>query len=166
MDLIYLRFNYLDIQKHVSLSWQELKYAVDNNIIKADSIIKHAIFILDEGIIGYDIVLELAILDIYDDTTDQITKLIDLEEEQDIEDIKAKWLYLILWVLYQKRNEYNNALEIVEEIYCEFDYPPSISTFVRYMPSDESDLGNYEVNEARMYDKWKQYLLTEELKYK
>jgi hypothetical protein len=166
MNLSHFKFDYLDIREHVSLSWKEMKYAVDNNLIDAESLVKHAVFVLDEGILGYDIVLELAILQDYEDASPYILKLIELEEEQDEEDIKAKWLYLVLWVLYKNRNEYDNALEIVEEVYSDFDYPPSISSFVRYMPSDEPDLGSYEANIERLYHKWEQYLLSEELKYK
>ncbi len=165
MDLSYLNFNYSDIQKHVPIGWQELKYALDNNIIKQNNIVEHAIFVLDEGILGYDIVLELAILNEYEDVKPYLSRLIALEEDEDEEFIKSKWLYLLLWVLYQKRNEYDNALEVVEEIYCDFDYPPSIANFVRYMPTDEPSLGSLEKNEARLYEKWKTYLQTEKQKY-
>lgn len=58
-----------------------MKYAVDNNLIDAESLVKHAVFILDEGILGYDIVFELAILQEYEDAYPYILKLIELEEE-------------------------------------------------------------------------------------
>jgi len=165
MDLSNIKISYSDIQKHIPLSWQEIKFAVDNNIIEKSSFVKHAVYILEEGIPGFDIVLELSILDMYDDVTPYVSKLIQLEERECEECIKSKWLYLILWHLYKNRNEYSNPLEIVEDIYCEFDYPQSITGFVRYMPSDEPDLGSYEKNEARMYKKWASYLEDEKLKF-
>lgn len=59
-----------------------------------------------------------------------------MEDKQDGEEIKEKWLYLILKWLYKNRSKYKDPLAIVEELYEEFEYPEDMKTFVRYMPSD------------------------------
>lgn len=54
--------------------------------------------------------------------------------------------------------ELADPLDDVETVYAEFDYPPEVGRFVRYMPSDEPDLGSRERNEARLVEKWERYL--------
>jgi hypothetical protein len=166
MDLSYIEFSYKDIKEHIIWSWQEIQYAVNQNIISSENVIEHAIKILNEGILGYDIVLQLAILDDDEDISPYLRQLTMLEKVEDEEHIKAKWLYAILWSLYQRRNNYEDALEMVERIYSDFDYPQNIVSIIRYMPSEEGDLSGREFNEELLYKKWESYLNTEELKYK
>lgn len=33
-----------------------------------------------------------------------------------------------------------------------------MASFVRYRPCEEADLGSLELNEARLFEKWKKYL--------
>jgi len=166
MDLSYIEFSYKDIKEYIPWSWQEIQYAVNQNIISSENVIEHAIKVLDEGILGYDIVLELAILDKDEDISPFLKKLTMLEKLEDEEYIKAKWLYAVLWSLYQKRNSYEDALEMVERIYSDFDYPQNIASLIRYMPSEEGDLGSRELNAELLYKKWERYLNAEGLKYK
>jgi hypothetical protein len=78
-------------------------------------------------------------------------------EPQPESTIRDKWLYLVLAWVYEQQANFEEPLRTVEEIYADFGYPPHIASFVRYMPSDEPDLGR-ELNERRLYTKWKQYL--------
>ena len=87
-----------------------------------------------------------------------IQELIKLEDSQDIVNIKDRWLYLILKWLFGKRNDIENVLEIVEEIYELFNYPDSITSFVRYMPSETEDLGSTELNREELFKNWENYL--------
>lgn len=88
-----------------------------------------------------------------------IKELCVMEDKQDGEEIKEKWLYLILKWLYKNRSKYEDPLEIVEELYEEFEYPENMKAFVRYMPSDSGDLGSLELNRERLYKNWKKYLV-------
>lgn len=65
-----------------------------------------------------------------------------------------KWLYLVLKDLYERRDDFPDALEIVEEIYADFDYPPTIEGFVRYMPLQPGD----EPGVPAMMARWRQFL--------
>lgn len=69
-----------------------------------------------------------------------------------------KWLYLVLAWLFEHRADLPDPLDDVETVYAEFDYPTEVGRFVRYMPSEEPDLGSRELNEARLVDKWERYL--------
>jgi hypothetical protein len=60
--------------------------------------------------------------------------------------------------LFNNRENYSDTLDLVVQIYSNFDYPENIAEFIRYMPSDDLDLGSLELNEGRLYEKWKEYL--------
>jgi hypothetical protein len=80
------------------------------------------------------------------------------EPEETLSELRAKWLCVVLAWIFEHRNEYADPLRAVEEVYADFDYPARIASFVRYMPSDDPDLGSRELNEARLYEKWQSYL--------
>jgi hypothetical protein len=50
-----------------------------------------------------------------------------------------KWLYLQLKAAYCARDQLSDPLGVVEAIYADFDYPPSVALFVRYMPLRPGD---------------------------
>lgn len=94
-----------------------------------------------------------------DDIYFYLQDLVKSVDAQNIENIKRKWLYLILKWLYEKRNEIENIFEIVEEFYELFDFSESISSFVCYgrcMPS--GDLDSIELNSKRLFKNWNDYL--------
>ena len=67
--------------------------------------------------------------------------------------VSMKWLCLLLTWIYENREAFPDTLALVEEIYADFDYPKELAPFVRYMPSNEPDLGSKERNEERMIAK-------------
>lgn len=76
------------------------------------------------------------------------------------------WLYLVLrWVL-ENRELFSDPFQVVEEVYADFDYPEVVAPFVRYMPSEEPDLGSREANEARLLDKWKVFIEREHARFR
>lgn len=167
MELSYVKYCFNDIVNEIPIwSWKEILYATDNNIIKSENVIDYAIKIIDENILGYDFVMELAILNRNEDVSKNLIELTLLEDYESDEEIKSKWLYALLNHIYINKNKYEDALDIVEQIYSDFAYPMEISGFVRYMPMDDGgDLGSCKLNEARLYDKWKKYLEENRKKY-
>lgn len=158
MNLFFLKYNFKEEMKNHIFSWQEILFALENNIITSDDIIEYSKYILNENTVGFDIVLEIACLNQDENVKPYIYELIKLENKQDVSCIKNKWLYLILNWLYNNRSKIKNSLEIVEELYELFDYPSSITSFVRYLPSNSGDLGNLELNRAKLFKNWKNYL--------
>ena len=78
---------------------------------------------------------------------------------------EAKWLYVLLSWIYENRSDFDDALQAVEQVYADFDYPQSIESFVRYMPSDEPSLGSIEKDTERLYKKWDSYLSSQSETY-
>lgn len=158
MNLFFLKYNFKEEMKNYIFNWQEILFALDNKIIASDDVIEYAIYVLNENIIGFDIVLEITCLNKDENVKPYIYELIKLENKQDVSYIKNKWLYIILKWLYDNKDKIENSLEIVEELYELFDYPKSITSFVRYLPSETGDLGSPELNKAKLFENWKKYL--------
>lgn len=158
MNLFFLKYNLREEMKKNNYNWQEILFALENQIVTVEDVIEYASYIINENTMGFDIVLAITCLHSYEDIYPYLHQLIMLEDSRNIADIKEKWLYLILKWLYEKRNDVENTLEIVEEIYELFDYPDNITSFVRYMPSETGDLGSVELNWERLFKNWANYL--------
>jgi hypothetical protein len=70
---------------------------------------------------------------------------------------KRKWLYLQLAAAYNRRADLSDPLGVVEQIYADFDYPPSIRGLIRYMPVDKGE----KAGQAAIVDRWRKYLREE-----
>ncbi|EAG9348579.1 DUF2247 family protein [Listeria monocytogenes] len=128
---------FMDFSKN-KWSWQELLFALENNLISRKDIIKYAIHTLDEGILGFDIVLKIAIADEYKDIFPYFHELISLETFEDASTIKDKWRYVILKELHAKKTDSDD-----------FGYPEDVAGFIRYMPLTEG---------KSMEESWQAYL--------
>jgi len=73
-----------------------------------------------------------------------------------------RWLYLVLAWLFEHRAGLDDPLQAVETVYAEFDYPEEIAKLVRYMATDDPDLGDAKLNENRLLEKWEQHLAEEQ----
>lgn len=143
-------------QTKTNWSWQELLYGMENKIIDRSEVINFATHVLDEGILGFDWVLKIAIADEYEDILPYIHELINLEDSEDNIMIQDKWRYAILKELYAKKSNYEDFNEKVEEIYADFDYPEDMAGFIGYMPS---------VDGKSMEESWQEYLTSSEEKF-
>lgn len=102
--------------------------------------------------------LKLAIIESNESIFPYIEKLIEIEKPQNKEEIEKKWIYILMYWTYLNIDQYDDPLLVVEDIYCEFNHPQLLSKFIRYMPSDEPDLGSKELNIQRIYKRWQIYL--------
>lgn len=143
-------------QTKTNWSWQELLYGMENKIIDRSEVINFATHVLDEGILGFDWVLKIAIADEYEDILPYIHELINLEDSEDNIMIQDKWRYAILKELYAKKSNYEDFNEKVEEIYADSDYPEDMAGFIGYMPS---------VDGKSMEESWQEYLTSSEEKF-
>lgn len=143
-------------QTKTNWSWQEILYGMENKIIDRSDVINYATRILDEGILGFDWVLKIAIADEYEDILPYIHEVINLEDSEDDSTIQNKWRYSILKELYAKKSKYEDFNEKVEEIYADFDYPEDMAGFIGYMPS---------VDGKSMEESWQEYLTSSEAKF-
>lgn len=163
MELKYNDFNFIELVNSVSKwSWQELVFGVDNKFITDSEIIEYAKFILTEDIVGFDFVLELSIAEGDEDIQGFLRELVSLESIQNEQSIKEKWLYAILLHLYNNKDKYEDALDMVEEIYADFDYPEEMAGFVKYMPAENSAYGFESYPCENLYKLWQRYLKSKE----
>lgn len=144
------KYDFFDFsQVKIKWDWRELLFGVENNIIGRSDVINYATHILDEGILGFDLVLKVAIADEYEDILLYIHELSNLENFKDNQAIEDKWRYGILKELHDKKSNYDNFNKKVEEIYADFDYPEDMAGFIEYMPS---------IDGINMEESWQEYL--------
>lgn len=146
------------ISRRAELDWIVIKFGLDQQLIKPKAAIDRATEQLcSAGKMPAEAV-ELAGLSETEPVAGLVSHLAKNEALVSDEQVKAKWLYLVIAWLFEQRESLVDALGTVESVYSDFDYPKEIASFVRSMPMDAPDLGNRELNEARMVDRWKMYL--------
>ena len=84
--------------------------------------------------------------------------LLAAQETTTSQEVRSKWLYILLAWLYENKDMFEDPLAIVEEIYVEFDYPEEIAHLIRYMPIEEADLGSKEANLGRLVTRWGEFV--------
>lgn len=154
--MITTKVPYDFLRHRVNLSWREVKFGLERQLITAQVAIDRASDRLESSNASAEEV-ELASRSGGDSIAELVDRLADAEGTPS-DDIQGKWLYLVLAWLFENRRSVKDPLAVVEEIYSDFAYPQEIAPFVRYMPMIGPDLGSREQNEARLYDYWKDFL--------
>jgi hypothetical protein len=62
------------------------------------------------------------------------------------------WLFLALAWLHEHRSEHLEPLEVIEELYADFDYPEEIEGLVRFMPPPHGAATGHRAIEQRWED--------------
>ena len=158
MDVVRLLLPYSFLREKVRLDWKEFAFGLSESLIDISTVKALA----KQAVTERDSTPELIqLVGAHDDEHVNVCvrALADIEEPKDFGQIRDKWLYLVLAWIFEHQANYADPLQAVEEVYADFGYPEEISGLVRYMPStDPSFLGTSELGEARLYEKWQQYL--------
>lgn len=85
-----------------------------------------------------------------------LDSLVNKEPSPKTEERAKPWIFLLLSFLFEHQDEYGDPLEIVAELYADFDYPVEISSIIRYMPPPEG----LEGSEGQLFENWKEVILT------
>ncbi|MFW1781536.1 DUF2247 family protein [Acinetobacter seifertii] len=155
------------INQKVNLSWCDIKWGYENNLITSELPIKKA-----ENIVLTEIYtkaeLELSFL-IPNQSNDIFPYLNELcSETNEDSTIREKWLYILLSWLWLNRESFEDPLDEVESIYTDFAYPAEMNSFIKYMPpTDRYDpsLYSYAENINRLMKNWESYLQKSAEKY-
>ena len=155
------------INEKVNLSWCDIKWGYENNLITSELPIKKA-----ENIVLTEIYtkaeLELSFL-IPNQSNDIFPYLNELcSETNEDSTIREKWLYILLSWLWINRESFEDPLDEVESIYTDFAYPAEMDSFIKYMPpTDRYDpsLYSYAENINRLMKNWESYLQKSAEKY-
>lgn len=158
MDLIKLNITPEFIRERTHLTWREALFGIDNELLSPRAAVDFAAHQLEVQENAEPALVELAGVCSGESVRDLVEQLVAAEPPQVSEAMRRKWIFLVLAWIFEHKESYPDPLRVVEEVYADFGYPDAITSFVRYMPMDEPDLGSREANESRLYEKWKRYL--------
>lgn len=158
MDIIKLKIPASFVSDRASMSWREVRFGLVNELLDPVAAIDLAVEQVARLKHAPSALIDLAGADGNDPTQGLVDQLADCETERPEDEIRDKWLSLVLAWIYEHRDGYPDPLQTVEEVYADFGYPEQIAGFVRYMPMEEPDLGSREANERRLFERWRRYL--------
>lgn len=123
--------------KRAPLTWGDVVWAYHRNILSWKDLVSFADFKLSSGYFN-DKEMEISLLgkDRIAEISAAADSLAGLNEDRE-RTAKNKWLYLSLAWLFENKEHMDDPLSVVEGIYTDFDYPPDIQSFVRYMPATD-----------------------------
>lgn len=158
------------IEGNVKLSWCDIKWAYEHNLIKAYVPIKEAEKKVLAGNYS-DAELNLSFLspEQQEDIMSCLNVICSKVEGVDESKIKRKWLFITLGWLWDNRGSFSEPLGEVENIYSDFGYPVEMESFIKYIPpSDGYDpsIHTYEENIERLMGNWEFYLKKESATFK
>jgi hypothetical protein len=156
VDVVRLRIPYQFIRARTGLSWREVRFGLTNELLDPAAAVELALEQIAEPV--DPLLVELATGDAIGRIPDLVGPLSENEPPQPDNELRDKWLYLVLAWLYEHQSDYPDPLQSVEEVYADFDYPKQLAAFVRYMPLEGTDRGSREANERRLFARWKDYL--------
>lgn len=148
------------INEKVTLSWCDIKWGYENNLITCELPIKKAEnIVLTEIYTKAELELSFLIPSESDDIVPFLNELCSETNEDSM--IREKWLYILLSWLWINRESFEDPLDEVESIYTDFDYPPEIESFIKYIPPTDGydpSLYSYAENINRLMKNWEKYL--------
>ncbi|MBD0446489.1 DUF2247 family protein [Acinetobacter nosocomialis] len=157
------------INEKVTLSWCDIKWGYENNLITCELPIKKAEnIVLTEIYTKAELELSFLIPTESNDISSFIYELCPNFKEDEYETISQKWLYVILSWLWLNRESFEDPLDEVESIYTDFDCPAEMDNFIKYMPPTDGynpSLYSYAENINRLMKNWENYLQKSALKY-
>lgn len=90
-----------------------------------------------------------------------VMRLLGVEDSERFDLSKSEstrvWVYLQLKAAYALRSTLADPLGVVEQLYADFDYPPAVGRFVRYMPAQPGE----PTGDEALMRKWEEYLANE-----
>lgn len=160
MEQLAIQVPYSFVRQRTRLSWHDVKFGIEEGILQPKEAIDVAMDAIEHGTESEQ-VLALASSCPDDPLLGLVTQIASQERAPDPSVMRRKWAFLILAWVYELRDRFSDPLEIVEKLYADLDYPEQVAPFVRYMPTDEPDLGNRTLNEQRLFQQWADYLQRE-----
>jgi hypothetical protein len=139
----------------MACSWRDVLYGLENELLDPEAPIDVAIHELAKHDDAQGDLMELAGSGRSDSTLPLVNRLAALEAAPATNDVLDRWSYLALAWIYRVRSIFSDPLQLVEDVYADFEYPERIAPFVRSMPAEGDAQA---VNDERLLERWKQYL--------
>lgn len=142
-------------------TWREVGTAIENGWLRPKDAIDIANRRLEASGPVDRLEYDLAGRQSDDPVLETVWRLASREAPQDERQIKRKWLRLVLLWAYHHRQQFKDPLEVVEDIWCEFDHPAELNRFIRYMPAENAirvEQRTLEENLAALRQGWEEYM--------
>lgn len=150
------------IDKKVNLSWCDIKWGYENNLIGSETVIKKAEnIVLTENYTKAELELSFLIPSESNNVVPFFNELCPETNEDEDSIIREKWLYILLSWLWNNRESFEDPLSEVESIYADFDYPAEMDSFIKYMPPADGynpSIHSHTENINRLMSNWEKYL--------
>ncbi len=143
------------VAEGVPLGAEDLRYGFEQGFLKPNGVVDLAADEVRRGA-SDPVMQDLASLlrDEVERVPEMLAALDDPERIHDPRESVRKWLYLQLKAAHQDRDRLTDPLGVVERVYADFEYPPSMASFVRYMPLLPGD----EAGEPALMRRWAEFL--------
>lgn len=158
MDIVRLCIPYDFIRERTRMTWREVLFGLVSELLDPRAPVEFAVEQVGTEAEPSTVLLQLAGGRGDEETTGLVSQLAEDEASRSEDEVRDKWLYIVLAWIYQHREQSPDPLRRVEEVYADFAYPEQIAKFVRYMPMVGPDLGGPEANERRLFERWKEFL--------
>ncbi len=137
----------------VQLTWREVLEAIDRHMLSSSFAQEKALAELTDE--SDQALVTLAFSNVNDSVTKELELLAKMDSSSPNID---KLLFLLLSYLRRAETGAKQLLDILEEVYADFNYPRHMASFIRYMPIEGPDLGSKEGNESRLIANLDDYL--------
>ncbi|QAY85587.1 DUF2247 family protein [Pseudomonas arsenicoxydans] len=118
------------------LSWKELFFGLENGYIDEKALSGYVCDALTST--SPPEAIELALLEPQENhLAKSLLKLLNEKYSSTESDPTKPWIFLLLSFLFENKENYDDPLGMVEQLYADFDYPEEIAPLVRYMPLPE-----------------------------
>jgi hypothetical protein len=158
--MIFMKVPYEFAKEMFPLTWTDVLYGLEKNCVSTQFAISHANAELTCDKDADEKVLIIAIASEQDSIIEYAKELAESDGTGHSKQAQEKWLCLTLRWLYENKEKLSDPLAMVEEIYSDFDYPEQMSTFIRYMPSNDTNLGSIRDNNDQMFRRWHDFIMT------
>lgn len=143
------------IKQRCELSWREILFGLDNELLAADAPIEVAIDALGDDPLPD--VMALAISERWDAVRPHVEQLAKAEAAQSDDEIRDKWLYLALAWTLENAGQLNRPLDIVHEVYVDFGYPAALRSFDPEASTDDPFI-SHEHTQKLLFARWRAFV--------
>lgn len=142
------------LRARVALTWRDVRFGLDNELLDPQAAQGLAMAELGAFDAPAAALSDLAAAQRDEPTRRLVDALAEAEAERTDEELRARWLYLVLAWLYDNRARLADPFAVVEAIHADFGYPEEMEGFVRYMPAAPGA----RPGEAAMFARWAAYV--------
>lgn len=157
-----MSFAYEYVTNLVTLNWNDLLFAIENEFLPHQTAIEHALVEVQKNESSPMEVMELACTlqgeAKFHDICQLVNKLATLQNPDNYSDSKEKFLYVSLNWVYEHKDDYCNPIEVVDILCDEIDYPDEVKNLISFMPMQEAETNSSDPTTEGLFGRLLRYL--------